>query len=408
MPRQNESRRHLRFPFVIGLLFCAVTFVAAQNDSTTTHDGRVIQYADTFRIDTQQKTADIDLLLLDLVAKQSADLYEGDTAYVLTPEERILLDSLQREAARLDSIRVVNAQFVQQVEAKIPTIEVEKSWVKDEVEDRNDVLLAIRNMRTPWRKEATVMLQVTQNYVTDNWYQGGSSSFAAMGIAKGHINYITERFTWENTGEWRMGGSTISADSLHKVNTTDDLFRLYTKANLKVVEKIFASVSMEFETRFLPTYKSNSMSMKSAPFSPLRFTATAGVDFKPVKNLSITVSPLAYKLVHVNDTAHVLVTDYGLKEGERTQNNVGSAVRVEYKWKPVREVQLDGKFYMYTNYQDIELDLEINCDFIINRFFSARAIIHPRFDSSVIMKGDTRPKIQFRELLSIGFAHKFR
>lgn len=394
--------------FTILLILCAATYLAAQNDSIAPQEGRVIQYADTFQLDEHQSKLDLDLLLLDLVAKQSAELHEGDTAYVLTPEKKILLDSLQRESARLDSIRVVNAQFVQQVETQIPSFEIEKSWFKDEVEDRNDVFRAIRNMRTPWRKEATVMLQVTQNYVTKNWYQGGSSSFAAMGIAKGHINYVTDRFTWENTGEWRMGGTTVSADSLHKVNTTDDMFRLYTKANLRVVPKIFASFSAEFETRFLPTYKSNSMEMKSAPFSPLRFTLTAGVDFKPVKNLSITVSPLAYKLIHVNDTVHVLVTDYGLEAGERTQNNIGSSVRVEYKWKPVREVQLEGKFYMYTNYHNVELDLEINCDFIINRFFSARAIIHPRYDTSVIMQGDDHAKIQFRELISIGFAHKFR
>ena len=375
--------------------------VAAQTDS-------VRLYADTFRLHDHSATLDMDAMLLDMVAQQSAELHAGDTAYILTPEELILLDSLHRESARLDSIRVVNAQFVQEVEAKIPAIEVEKSWIKDVEEDRNDVFRAIRNMKTPWRKEATVMVQITQNYVTDNWYQGGSSSFAAMGIAKGQINYISDRFTWENNGEWRMGGSTVSADTLHKVNTTDDLFRLYSKANFRVVPKIFASFSAEFETRFLPTYKSNSMVMKSAPFSPLRFNVAAGVDFKPVKNLSISVSPLAYKLIHVGDTVHVLGTDYGLEAGQQTQHNIGSSVRVEYIWKPVREVQLESKFYFYTNYRHVELDLEVNCDFIINRFFSARVILHPRYDSSVIMSGDDHAKIQFRELISVGFAHKFR
>ena len=82
-------------------------------------------------------------------------------------------------------------------------------------------------------------------------------------------------------------------------------------------------------------------------------------------------------------------------------------MRVEYAWKPVREVALDAKFYLYTNYHDVELDLEVNCDFIINRWLSARLTLHPRYDTSVILEGDTKAKIQFRELLSIGFAHKF-
>jgi len=391
----------LRRILFISLVICAATRLAAQNDSIRLH-------ADTFRVNDHVKTADMDLMLLDMVAEQGATLYEGDSAYMLTPEEIMYIQQLEREQREADSLREMNSHLTFQSMQRTPVIEVEKSWIKDAEEDRNDVFRSIRNMRTPWRKEATVMAQITQNYVTPNWYQGGSSSFAGLGIAKGQINYITDRFTWENTGEWRIGGSTVSADSLHKVNTTDDLFRIYSKANLRVVPKIFASISVEFETRFLPTYKSNSMEMKSAPFSPLRFNAAFGVDFKPVKNLSISVSPLAYKLIHVEDTVHVLGTDYGLDVGQQTQHNIGISVRVEYLWKPVREVQLESKFYFYTNYRHVELDLEVNCDFIINRFFSARVMLHPRYDTSVIMSGDDHAKIQFRELVSVGFAHKFR
>ena len=389
----------MRFKILIVVLLCAVTHLAAQQ-----------LYTDTFKLQDMNQTVDADALLLDMVAAQTAELYANDsTADTLTYADLMRLDSIAREVAYLDSLRTANeALEIEQIIVENPTIEVEKSLVKDAEEDRRDVLRAIRDMKTPWRKEATLMLQITQNYVTRNWYQGGSSSFAGLGIAKGQINYITDRFTWENTGEWRIGGSTVSADSLHKVNTTDDLFRVYSKANLKVVPKLFASFSVELETRLLPTYKSNSMQLKSAPFSPLRFNAAIGLDYKPVKNLSISVSPLSYKVIHVSDTARVTVTDYGLEPGQKTQHNIGSSVRIEYLWKPVREVSIESKFYMYTNYRHVELDLEVNCDFIINRFMSARLMLHPRYDTSVIMEGDTHAKPQFRELLSIGFAHKFR
>ena len=353
-------------------------------------------------------TADMDIMLLDLVNKQSAQLYANDTVDTLTLAEVVQMDSIARELAEIDSLRTINASLTIQRAASTPQIEIEKSWIKDAEEDRNDVLRAIRDMKTRWRKEATLMAQITQNYVTPNWYQGGSSSFAALGIAKGQINYFGERFTWENSGEWRMGCSTISADSLHKINTTDDLFRLYTKANYKLINTLFLSSSAEFETRLLPTYKSNSMDLKSAPFAPLRFNAAIGLDYKPVKNLSISFSPLSYKVIYIHDTVRVNVKDYGLKAGQQTQHNIGSSLRLEYLWKPVREVALETKFFFYTNYHDVELDLEVNCDFIINRFLSARLSLHPRYDTSVIMDGDDKAKIQFRELLSVGFAHKFR
>lgn len=381
-------------------MLCAATHMAAQTDS-------VRLYTDTFKIAEQQTTVEMDDYLLDLVQQQSETIHANDTVDTLTLAELMRLDSIQRELAEMDSLRTVNAALqVQEVE-KVPTIVIEKSWVKDEVEDRNDVLRAIRELRSPWRRELTLMVQVTQNYVTPNWYQGGSTSFAALGIAKGQVSYIRKRFTWENFFEWRMGGSTVSADSLHKMNTTDDLFKIYSKANFRIVPKLFSSLSAELDTRLLPTYKSNSMDLKSAPFSPLRFNMAVGLDYKPVPGLSLSVSPISYKVIHVMDTARVTVTDYGLKEGQQTQHNFGSSLRLEYVWKPVREVALETKFYMYTNYQDVELDLEVNCDFIINRWLSARLTVHPRYDTSVIMEGDEHAKIQFRELLSIGFAHKF-
>lgn len=381
-------------------MLCAATHMAAQTDS-------VRLYTDTFKIAEQQTTVEMDDYLLDLVQQQSETIHANDTVDTLSLAELMRLDSIQRELAEVDSLRTVNAALkVQEVE-KVPTIVIEKSWVKDEVEDRNDVLRAIRELRSPWRRELTLMVQVTQNYVTPNWYQGGSTSFAALGIAKGQVSYIRERFTWENFFEWRMGGSTVSADSLHKMNTTDDLFKIYSKANFRIVPKLFSSLSAELDTRLLPTYKSNSMDLKSAPFSPLRFNMAVGLDYKPVPGLSLSVSPISYKVIHVMDTARVTVTDYGLKEGQQTQHNFGSSLRLEYIWKPVREVALETKFYMYTNYQDVELDLEVNCDFIINRWLSARLTVHPRYDTSVIMEGDEHAKIQFRELLSIGFAHKF-
>ena len=385
---------------LILLMLCAATYLAAQSDT-------VRLYPDTFRLAEQTATADLDAMLLDMVNRQSQLLY-ADTVDTLTLTERLRLDSIEREIAEADSLRNANAGLVLQSIARVPSIAIEKSWVKDEVEDRNDVLRAIRDMRTPWRKEGTLMLQVTQSYVTDNWYQGGSSSFAALGIAKGQIGYFTERFTWENTGEWRAGGSTVSADSLHKVNTTDDLLRLYSKANLRIVPKLFTSVSTEIETRLLPTYKSNSVQLKSAPFSPFRFNAAVGIDYKPVKGLSVAFSPVSYKVIHIADTARVLSTDYGLEPGQQTQHNLGSSVRIEYLWKPVREVALESKFYFYTNYHHVEVDLEVNCDFIINRFLSARVMLHPRYDSSVVMSGEDHARIQFRELISVGFAHKFR
>ncbi len=284
-----------------------------------------------------------------------------------------------------------------------------KALVYDEEESRKDRLRALREQYSPWRKDATIMLQLTQNYVSKNWYAGGNSNFAILGIAKGNYIYDNKKnITWENSAEWRIGFNTVEGDSLRKVNTNEDIFKIYSKLGIKAFGKFSYSASAEFQTHFFNTWKENTQDIKTGPITPIRLNIALGLDYKPVDGLSIVLSPINYKMVYANDTIRVSQSTFGIETGKTTLNEIGSSLRVDWKWKPVREIALDAKFYCYTNYKRVELDLEIACDFIINRYFSARLMLHPRYDNTVILPNDERAKIQFKELLSIGFAHKFR
>ena len=142
----------------------------------------------------------------------------------------------------------------------------------------------------------------------------------------------------------------------------------------------------------------------------LIYTVGIGVDYKPLKDLSINLSPATYKLVYANisDATRVDVTEYGIEPGKNILNEIGSSVRVEWKWKPLREIELETKFYFFTNYKQIETELEIDVDFIINRYLSAKLILHPRYDGTIEEVTNQKSKLQFKELISVGFAHTFR
>jgi hypothetical protein len=252
------------------------------------------------------------------------------------------------------------------------------------------------------------MIQFSQSYVSGNWYQGGNSNFAMYGNIKGIIKYDAKKWiVWENTGEWQEGFSTAFGDSLRKINMTDDIFHIYSKLNVRIrSDKLYGSYSIDFQTPFFHTWKENTNTLKTGPFTPLRFNWALGVDYKPIKNMSIVFAPLAYKLVYAMDTVNVDRSVYGISSGNLL-STFGSSVRLEWKWRPLREINLETIFYAYTNYRMFELDWEVNCDFIINRYMSARVTLHPRYDSSAIQEGDDHAKMQFKELISIGFAHKF-
>ena len=415
-------------------MFAVVSCAAfASQDSLQSN---VITYADTFKITQEAKAVGDEAeeqILLNLLHRQALlikahndsvqavqdSILHADSTWLALQDSLRVVAQLRREQELRDSIareeeelRRLKSQLIKAEELHHDTALVEtddnvKALMEDAEEDRQRILRS-RKGYGPWYKQATGLVQFSQGYVSGNWYQGGNSSFAMYANVKGIIKYDAKKWvTWENTGEWQEGFSTALGDSLRKINMTDDVFKIYSKLNVRIkAEKLYGSFSIDFQTPFFNTWKENTNTLKTGTFTPIRFNWALGVDYKPIKNMSMVFAPLAYKLVYAKDTINVDRSVYGISSGNML-STFGSSVRFEWKWRPLREIYLETVFYAYTNYKMFEVDWEITCDFIINRYMSARVMLHPRYDSSAIVEGDTHAKMQFKELISIGFAHKF-
>ena len=81
-----------------------------------------------------------------------------------------------------------------------------------------------------------------------------------------------------------------------------------------------------------------------------------------------------------------------------------------YKHKFTDEINLETKLSFYANYvgqkKGVEIDWEVIGNFVINRFFSAKVSLHPRYDNTIVLPEGEKNKIQFKELISIGFNYK--
>ncbi|MBQ4508781.1 MAG: DUF3078 domain-containing protein [Paludibacteraceae bacterium] len=384
-------------------------------------------------------------LLLDMIARQSRDLYVKDSLQRDSLEKReafvhdslvqvlkeresqlramlqsvndsldILLaaeraqkayeDSLRRDAYMRDSVaKEITAQ------QGVQTLELTPSIVKDKQEDAEELKRLKKNIFSPWRTDALVQIQFAENYTSENWYQGGNKfNFNLLMLAKGNVVYTKNNILWESLGEWRTGVANSPGDTLREYNVTDDLFRLYSKFGYQVFKNLYVSSSAEFKTSLWSVWNTNAQTVKTAFLTPIRFNLDLGLDYKPVKGLSIMFSPLSYKMIYaLYSDERVNVKSFGIEEGKNILNDVGSSLRVKWKWQPLREIALETEFYLYTNYKRVEIDWQTDCNFIINRFLSARLSLHPRYDNTVILAGDEKAKIQYKEMLSIGFSHKF-
>ena len=97
----------------------------------------------------------------------------------------------------------------------------------------------------------------------------------------------------------------------------------------------------------------------------------------------------------------------GVSPNEPYKSNIGVKLGSWFmKYENPTNMILDVKAYE-TN-STFKISEKADVDFIINRYLSAKLMLHPRYDSTVELADGKRNKLQFKELISIGFSHTFR
>lgn len=313
--------------------------------------------------------------------------------------------SLNLYAMRFDQLPDPNSNKNHLLEGKqIKSVQ----FVDDNVMLQNEKKIIVKKTQLgPWFHKANAHAQFSQNYVSSNWYQGGFSNIAVLGIMSGQLNYDNKKnVQWDNSGEWRMGFNSIEGDTIRPISTNDDIFRINSKLGVRAGGNWFYSGSVDMSTQFFNSYRGvNSTDMKASFLTPVRLNVGVGLDFKHKKIFSIMISPVSYKYIYVNDTIRLKQTMFGVKKGQNYLSEIGSSFRATLSYPITPEIQLDSRLSFYTNYEKVEVDWEIVCGMTINRYMSTRISFNPRYDNTVIGE---KAGIQFKQLLSVGFSHRFR
>lgn len=262
--------------------------------------------------------------------------------------------------------------------------------------------------RNPWATKSHALLQFSQNTMSSNWYQGGSNNTSILGIVNGNFNYDNKKnVQWENFAEWRLGLNSVEGDTLRFLNTNDDVLRAISKLGIKAGGNWFYSGLVDFSTHFFNSYRAvNSPQMRATFLTPVRFNVNVGLDYKYKRLFSLMVSPISYKFIYANDTTRVNQRSFGIPLGENYLSQVGSSFRAQFSYSPVREVQVDSRLSFYTNYEKIEVDWEIVGNFRVNRFFTTRVSVNPRYDNTIILAPGEKAQWQYKQLLTFGLSYK--
>jgi hypothetical protein len=271
---------------------------------------------------------------------------------------------------------------------------------------------------TLWKFTGITSLNFSQLSLT-NWTSGGNNSIAGNALVKLSPDYDDGTMAWDNDLVLGFGLNKQGSDPTRK---SDDQIELSSKFGYRASNNWYYSILFNFKTQFAEGYEEGKEErLKISNFmAPAYLSLSAGMDYKPGDKFSLFLSPVSGKFTFVLDDDLSASGSYGLDPGQRVRAELGAFVKAAFKDEILKNVVLDTKLELFSNYFDHPQWIDVNWDVLlslkVNDYISASLFTQLIFDKDIEFGVDTtgdgeydtfESRVQFKELLGIGFAYNF-
>jgi hypothetical protein len=286
-----------------------------------------------------------------------------------------------------------------------------------------------------WKFEGRTRLNVNTIVLT-NWADGGESSLSSAAYFDLLVKYEKNNFKFESYLNTAYGMQLYRYSSSRK---TEDKINFNSSVAHQFAKKWFYNTQLDFKSQYAKGYKyPNDSVIVSNWLAPGYLTLSLGVENKSIDGLSLFMSPLAGKLIIVQNQDMANDGKYGVKAaikdeegnilvpGENIKAELGINVRIRYRKEIFKNVDINSNLVLYNNYADydpanrwnVDLDWETLFDFTINRYFVANLYLHMIYDDNVkvpeyeVIDGERTQtgetvSVQVKQNYGLGIAFKF-
>lgn len=266
-----------------------------------------------------------------------------------------------------------------------------------------------------------------------NWNAGGNNSISALFHGNFERNYIKNLLSWKNIASVRYG---INAQEGRELRKSEDLVSFTSTAGyLRDSTSNFRySAKFSFNTQFANGYRYPNTNRPISKFmAPGYIFLGIGTEYNhPTEKLTIYLSPLTQKSTFVFDRTLANEGMFGVtparrdelgnivQDGERMRIELGVLLTSSFNKEIFTNVKIDNQLSLYSDYLNkfgnVDVDWQVNVNMKVNEFIKASIGSHLRYDDDVKVKKDTNgdgkletlgPRIQFKQMLGVGFVYEF-
>lgn len=286
-----------------------------------------------------------------------------------------------------------------------------------------------------WKRGGVFALNLSQTSLT-NWAAGGENSFSVNGMVSMFANYKGEKSAWNNSVD--IGYGLLKQGKQDGIMKTDDKIDILSKYGRQFRKGWYYAALLNFKTQMTAGYNYPNDSVPiSNLLAPAYLLGALGVDYKPNSYFSLFVAPITVKTTIVNDQKLADAGAFGvdkatydnagvrLVKGKLTRSEMGGYIRVIYSRNKfdsefLKNVAFTTKADFFSNYlknpQNIDVSWETLIAFKVNKYISVNINTVLLYDDDINIAVDVNkdgvvdeygPRVQFKELLGVGFAYKF-
>lgn len=263
-----------------------------------------------------------------------------------------------------------------------------------------------------WKSGGLYSLNISQGSLS-NWAAGGDNfSLSVNSLLNLFAFYKKGKHSWDNTFDFNLGYVNTTSLGSRK---NDDRFDLLSKYGYAIHPKLSVSGLFNLRSQFFKgfTFPDNVKTFASNFMAPGYILLSAGLDYKPVKDLSIFFSPVTARWVIVRDTALSNKGLYGVEPGKKSALEFGAFATINYLKEISPNITYKGRLDLFSNYrnnpQNIDLFMSNVLNVKLSRVLSATWGLDLIYDDDVKLFGPNQssPALQVKSLVGLGLLVKF-